>query len=107
MLNEVDIHFRIPGLPHAVVKQADNYRLLDLVKKIETTLTDNLFNDIYNKTMPTFPKSEKPKKMIKDMCNVELFEYFEKESVTQCKECLFVLEFRHHLLHLRASCERK
>ena len=35
MLNEVDIDFRIPGLPHAVVKQAENYRVRELVKKIE------------------------------------------------------------------------
>ena len=34
-LNEVDIDFRIPGLPHSVVKQADNYRVRELVKKIE------------------------------------------------------------------------
>ena len=35
MLNEVDIDFRTPGLPHSVVKQADNYRVRELVKKIE------------------------------------------------------------------------
>ena len=35
MLNEVDIDFRIPGLPHSVVKQADNYCVRELVKKIE------------------------------------------------------------------------
>ena len=35
MLNEVDIDFRIPGLPHSVVRQADNYRVRELVKKIE------------------------------------------------------------------------
>ena len=35
MLNEVDIDFRIPGLPHSVVKQADSYRVRELVKKIE------------------------------------------------------------------------
>ena len=35
MLNEVDIDFRIPGLPHSVVKQADNSRVRELVKKIE------------------------------------------------------------------------
>ena len=34
MLNEVDIDFRIPGLPHSVVKQADNYRVRELVKKM-------------------------------------------------------------------------
>ena len=34
-LNEVDTDFRIPGLPHSVVKQAENYRVRDLVKKID------------------------------------------------------------------------
>ena len=35
MLNEVDIDFRILGLPQPVVKQAENYRVRELVKKIE------------------------------------------------------------------------
>ena len=37
MLNEVNIDFRIrkPGLPHSVVKQAQNSRVRELVKKIE------------------------------------------------------------------------
>ena len=33
--NEVDIDFRISGLPHSVVKHAENYRVRELVKKIE------------------------------------------------------------------------
>ena len=35
MLNEVDIDFRISGLPHSVVKKAKNSRVRELVKKIE------------------------------------------------------------------------
>ena len=35
MLNEVDFDFRIPGLPHSVVKQAENNRVRELVKQIE------------------------------------------------------------------------
>ena len=35
MLNEVNIDFRILGLPHSVVKQALNSRVRELVKKIE------------------------------------------------------------------------
>ena len=35
VLNEVDIDFRISGLPHSVVKQAENSRVRELVKKIE------------------------------------------------------------------------
>ena len=33
---EIDIDFRVSGLPHAVVKQAENSRVRELVKKIES-----------------------------------------------------------------------
>ena len=33
--NEVDIDFGVPGLPRAVVKQAENSCVRELVKKIE------------------------------------------------------------------------
>ena len=79
MLNEVDIDFRIPRLPHSVVKQAKNYRVRELVKQIEnhphrqSLQRDLQQNNAYN------PFSEKSKKMIKDMGNVELFELFETD----------------------------
>ena len=88
MLNEVDIDFRIPGLPHSVVKQADNYRVRELVRKIEnhphrqSLQRDLQQNNAYN------PFSEKSKKMIEDMGNVELSELFETDPRTQCKACL-------------------
>ena len=88
MLNEVDIDFRIPGLPHSVVKQAENYRVRELVKQIENQphrqalQRDLQHSNAYN------PFSEKSKKMIKDMGNVELFELLETDPETQCKECM-------------------
>ena len=88
MLNEVDIDFRIPGLPHSVVKQAENYRVRELVKKIEnhphqqSLQRDLQQNKAYN------PFSATSKKMIQDMVNVELFELYETDPETQCKECL-------------------
>ena len=33
---EIDNDFRVSGLPHAVVKQAENFRVRELVKKIES-----------------------------------------------------------------------
>ena len=89
MLNEVDIDFRISGLPHSVVKQAGNYRVRELVKQIENHPHRQALQHLIFNT------------------NVELFELFETDPKTQCKECLFVLESRHRLLHLRASLERK
>ena len=88
MLNEVDIVFRIPGLLHSVVKQAENSRVRELVKKIEnhprrqSLQLDLQQNKAYN------PFSTTSKKMIQDMGNVELFELFETDPQTQCKECL-------------------
>ena len=35
-LKEIDIDFRVSGLPHAVVKQAENFSVRELVKKIES-----------------------------------------------------------------------
>ena len=76
------------GLPHSVVKQADHYRVRELVKKIEnhphrqSLERDLQQNNSYN------PFGEKSKKMIKDVGNAELFELFETEPKTQCKECL-------------------
>ena len=35
-LEEIDIDFKVSGLPRAVVKQAENFRVRELVKKIES-----------------------------------------------------------------------
>ena len=75
----MDIDFRVSGLPHAVVKQAENSRVRELVKKIESHPHKNNANN---------PFSEKSKKMTKDMGHVELFELCETIPKVQCKEWL-------------------
>ena len=88
MLNDVNIDFRIPGLPHSFMKQAQNFRVRELVKKIEnhphrhSLQRDLQQNKAYN------PFSTTSKKMVQDVGNVELFELFETDPKTQCKECL-------------------
>ena len=88
MLNEVDIDFRIPGLPHSVVKQADNCRVRELVKKIEKHPHRQSLQRGLQRNKAYNPFSATSKKMIQDMANVELFELFETDPETQCKECL-------------------
>ena len=67
MLNEVNIDFRIPGLPHSVVNQAQNSRVRELVKKIENhphrhaLQLDVQQNKAYN------PFSTTTKQMIQDV----------------------------------------
>ena len=87
-LEEKDIDFRVSGLSHAVVKQAENSRVRELVKKIESrphrqdVQADLQQSNAYN------PFSENSKKMIQDMGNVELFELYETILKVQCSECL-------------------
>ena len=106
VLNEVDIDFRIPGLPHSVLKQAENYCVRELVKKIENhphrhaLQRDRQQNKAYN------PFKTMTKQMIQDVGNVELFELFETDPKTQCKECLSYWSEGIVYWHMRASLER-
>ena len=87
-LEEIDIDFRVSGLPHAVVKQAENFRVRELVKKIEShphreaLQADLQQNNVYN------PFSDDSKAMTREMGNVELFELCETIPKVQCSECL-------------------
>ena len=84
----MDIDFRVSGLSHAVVKQAENFRVRELLKKIEShphrraLQADSKQNNTYN------PFSEESKVMIRDMGNVDLFELCETNPKVQCSECL-------------------
>ena len=85
---EIDIDFRVSGLPHAVVKQAENFRVRELVKKIEShphrqaLQADLQLNNVYN------PFSNNSKAMIRELGNVALFEWCEPFSKVQGSHCL-------------------
>ena len=83
-----DIDFRVSGLPDAVVKQAENFRVRELVKKIashphrQALQADLQQIDAYN------PLSDGSKVMIRDLGNVELCDLCETIPKVQCSECL-------------------
>ena len=68
------------------MKQAENLRVRELVKKIESH-RQALQADLQQSNASN-PFSEKSKKMIRDMGNVELFELCETSPKVQCSECL-------------------
>ena len=74
---DIDIDFRVSGLPHAFVKQAENFRVRELLKKMESHAHREALqaglqqNNAYN------PFSDESKAMIREMDNVELFELCE------------------------------
>ena len=87
-LEEIDIDFRVSGLPHAVVKQAENFRVRELVKKIESHLHRRAFQADLQQNNAYNPFSDNSKAMIHEMGNVELFELCETIPKVQCSECL-------------------
>ena len=87
-MEEHDIDFRVPGLSHAVVKEAEHFRVQELVKKIEShphrevLQADSQQSDVYN------PFCNNSKVMIRELGNVELFELCETIPNVQCSQCL-------------------
>ena len=85
---EHKIDFRVPGLSHSVVKEAEHLRVQDLVKKIENhphreaLQADLQQNNVYN------PFSNNSKEMIREVGNVELFELCETTPKVHCSHCL-------------------
>ena len=80
---EIDIDFRVSGLPHADVKQAENFRVRELVKKIQSDpyrralQADVQQNNAYN------PFSDDAKAMIREMGNAE----FVRVTRNNSKKC--------------------
>ena len=84
----MDIDFRVSGLPHAVVKQAENSRVRELVKKIENHPHRQALQDDLQQNNAGNPLSEKSKKMIKDIGNEELSELCETILKVNAKNAL-------------------
>ena len=85
---EHEIDFRVPGLSHAVVKEAEHLRVQELVKKIENhPHREALHADLQQSNVHN-PFSKNSKDMIRELGNVELFELCETRPKVQCSHCL-------------------
>ena len=87
-LEETDIDFRVSGLPHAVVKQAEHFRVRELVKKIESHPHREALQADLQKISVYNPFRDDSMAMIRGMGNVELFELYETIPEVQCSQCL-------------------
>ena len=88
MLNEVNMDFRIPGLPHSVVKHAQSTSVRELIQKIENHPDRHALQQDLRQNQAYNPFSPESKRMIQDVGNVEMFELLETDPKTQCKACL-------------------
>ena len=88
MVNEADMDFRIPGLPHSVVKHAQSTSVRELIQKIENHPDRHALQQDLRQNQSFNPFSPESKQMIQDVGNIELCELLETEPKTQCTVCL-------------------
>ena len=88
MLIEVNMDFRIPGLPHSVVKHAQSTSVRELIQKIENHPDRHALQQDLRQNQAYNPFSPESKGMIQDVGNIELFELIETDPKTQCTACL-------------------
>ena len=88
VLNEVNMDFRIPGLPHSVVKHAQSTSVRELIQKIENHPDRHALQQDLRQNQAYNPFSPESEKMIQEVGNIELFELLETDTKTQCKACL-------------------
>ena len=62
MVNEADMDFKIPGLPHPIVTQAHRASVRELFRNLRTTQIDMLFNKTYDRVNHLIPPVKNQKK---------------------------------------------
>ena len=87
MLNEVHMDFRIPWLPHSVVKHAQSTSVRELIQKTEKHPNRHALQRDLRQNQAYNPFSPESKRMIQEVGNIELFELFETDPETQRTKC--------------------
>ena len=85
---EEDMDFKIPGLPHSIVKHPQSAGVRELIQKIENHPNRHALQRDLRQSQSFNPFSPESKQMIHEVGNIELFELLETEPKTQCKVCL-------------------
>ena len=85
---EADMDFKIPGLPHSIVKRAQSASVRELIQKIENHPNRHALQQDLRQNQSFNPFSPESKQMIHEVRNIELCELLEREPKEQCKVCL-------------------
>ena len=85
---EADMDFKIPGLPHSIVKRAQSTSVRELIHKIENHPNRHALQHDLRQNQSFNPFSPESKQMIREVGNIELCELLETEPKAQCKVCL-------------------
>ena len=84
-INEEDIDFNIPGLPHSAVKQSHGTNVQGLIQKIENHPHRQALQSDLQQRQQFNPFSKGSKDMIRAAGNIELCELLDVQPKAQCK----------------------
>ena len=87
-IDEEDIDFNIPGLPHSAVKQSHGVNVRNLIQKIENHPQRQALQSDHQQHRALNPFSKESQDMIKAAGNTDLCEPLDVEPKAQCKACL-------------------
>ena len=87
-INEEDIDFNIPGVPHSTVKQLHSASVRDLIQKIENPPNRHALQRDLQQSQSFNPFSQESKEMIHEVGNIELCKLLDMEPKAHCKVCL-------------------
>ena len=87
-INEENIDFNIPGLPHSAVKRSHGVNVQNLIQKIENHPHRRALQSDLQQHRQFNPFSKESRKVIKAAGNTELCELLDVEPKAQCKVCL-------------------
>ena len=87
-INEENIDFNIPGVPHSTVKQLHWASVRELIQKIENHPNRHALQWDLHQSQSFNALSQKSKKMIHEVGNVEMRELLDMEPKALCKVCL-------------------
>ena len=104
-VNEEDIDYNIPGLPHSAVKQSPSTNIQDLIQKMENHPHRHALQSDLHQRKQFNPFRQESKDMIREVGNIELCELLDMEPEA-VQNMSVVLGRRHRLLHVRALLAR-
>ena len=87
-INEENIDFNIPGVPHSAVKRSHCINVRNLIQTIENHPQRHALQRDLQQSRQFNPFSQESKDMIHEVGNIELCELLDMEPKAQCKVCL-------------------
>ena len=87
-INEEDVDFKIPGVPHSTLKQLHGASVRGLIQKIQNHPNRHALQRDLQQSQSFNPFSQESKQMIHEVGNIELCELLDLEPKAQCKVCL-------------------